>query len=135
LTHVGIVGPVELKLGDPMEIAIAWESDDPSRKFHLGVGINRSDEVEVASISSEADGHPPFEGRTRYDARLRLPRLPLVKGEFSLYIFLLDEQGLHVYDRRILPAVFSIKPDRYRFGLIAVEHEWRAESEPGLEGG
>ena len=135
LTHVAIDGPSDLAGGEPLEVVIAWESDDSKRKFHLGVGINRSDEIEVASFSTEADGRAPCEGRTSHAVRLRLPCLPLVKGEFTLYVFLLDENGLHVYDRRILPSAFRVKSDRYRFGLVEIEHEWRSEVLAVVEGG
>ena len=56
--------------------------------------------------------------------RLRIPALPLVKGEFTLYIFLLDEGGLHIYDQRVLSNAFTVQSPSYAFGLIQVEHAW-----------
>jgi lipopolysaccharide transport system ATP-binding protein len=111
----------------PWELEVEWESDDPARAFHVGVGVNRLDEVEVLSFSTHADGLAPLSGGRAYLARLRLPRLPLVKGGFTLYVFLLDEQGLHVYDQRILRHAFTVESPVYRFGLVSADHRWELD--------
>ena len=116
--------PALYRCGDPLELEISWESDDRARRFHLGVGVNRIDGVEVASFGTHVDGLPPWQGRTRYRARLRIPSLPLVKGEFTLYIFLLDEAGLHIYDQRLVRRAFAVESPSYTFGLLRVDHSW-----------
>jgi lipopolysaccharide transport system ATP-binding protein len=63
--------------------------------------------------------------------RLEIPRLPLVKGEFTLYIFLLDERGLHIYDQRILQSAFTVRSPVYAFGLVEVEHAWDVDAGSG----
>ena len=110
--------------GQPWELEIEWEADDPRLAFHLGVGVNRIDEVEVLSLATHLDGLPPCTGERRYAARLSLPRLPLVKGDFTLYVFLLDEEGLHIYDQRILRRAFTVESPAYAFGLVRVDHSW-----------
>jgi lipopolysaccharide transport system ATP-binding protein len=110
--------------GDDWELEVAWETGNPHLGFHLGVGINRVDGVEVCSFATHLDGKPPLSGDTRYAARLRIPALPLVKGEFTLYVFLLDEEGLHIYDQRVLPNVFTVHSQSYSFGLVRVDHAW-----------
>jgi lipopolysaccharide transport system ATP-binding protein len=110
--------------GEEWELEVEWETPDPRLEFHLGVGINRVDGVEVCSFATHQDGLPPRSGDTRYAARLRIPALPLIKGEFTLYIFLLDEEGLHIYDQRVLPNVFTVHSPSYTFGLVRVDHAW-----------
>jgi hypothetical protein len=57
----------------------------------------------------------------------------MLKGEFSLYVFLLDEEGVHVYDQKVIPSAFAIETsEEYRFGLIEAEHAWE---NPGTESG
>ncbi len=114
--------------GEPLELEISWESDDPGRCFHLAVGVNRIDGVEVFSVGTHVDGLEPWSGRTRYRARLRIPRLPLVKGEFGLYIFLLDEGGLHIYDQRLMRRAFAIESPAYAIGLVHVDHGWDVDA-------
>ncbi|MFP5287790.1 MAG: ABC transporter ATP-binding protein, partial [Thermoanaerobaculia bacterium] len=94
--------------GQAWELEVEWETEDPGLAFHVGVGINRADEVEVCSFATHLDGLPPRAGQRRYAARLRIPELPLVKGEFTVYIFLLDGEGLHIYDQRRIPRAFTV---------------------------
>jgi hypothetical protein len=61
--------------------------------------------------------------------RLRLDELPLVKGDFILYIFLMDERLLHVFDRRIVRSAFSVTAERYEAGLFHAPHRWLVEEE------
>jgi len=113
--------------GQPWDLEVEWETEEPGLAFHVGVGINRSDEIEVCSFATHVDGLPPFTGERRYRVRLRIPRLPLVKGEFTLYVFLLDGAGLHIFDQRRLPRAFTVHSPRYAFGLIRADHDWDVE--------
>lgn len=113
------------RAGELLGLEVEWWSADPARAFHLGVGVNRSDEVEVLSFATHLDGLEPIAGRTHHRLRLEVPDLPILKGRFKLYVFLLDEQGLHIYDRRILPGAFEVESPSYVFGLVASEHLWR----------
>ncbi len=112
---------------EPWALEIEWQTRDPSLPFHVGVGIDRIDGVQVCSFGSHRDGLSPWLGAEHYRTCLRIPELPMLKGEFTLYVFLLDEAGLHVYDQKIIPSAFSIEaPEEYRFGLIDTEHAWAA---------
>ncbi len=70
-------------------------------------------------------------GARAYSGRLAIPSLPLVKGEFTLYIFLLDEEGLHIYDQRVIPGSFHVRSPAYAFGLVQVDHAWSLDAESG----
>ena len=88
------------------------------------MGINRSDGLEVASFATHFAGNEPLSGDARYAVRLELPELPLLKGEFTLYVFLLDGAGLHIYDQRILPHALAVENPSYRFGLVTIPHRF-----------
>jgi len=111
--------------GDCLELEIEWESQRADLAFHVGVGINRIDGLEVCSLATHLDGRPPMTGRTRYRITAVLPRLILVKGEFTLYVFLLDEVGLHIYDQRIYQRAFGVHGQGYAFGMVTLEHHWQ----------
>ena len=123
----GAGGPLYEPGGD-WELEIEWETEDPGLAFHVGVGINRVDEIEVCSFATHLDGLPARTGERRYAARLRVPDLPLLKGDFTVYVFLLDGEGLHIYDQRRLPRAFSVQSATYSFGLIRAEHAWDLEA-------
>jgi ABC-type polysaccharide/polyol phosphate transport system ATPase subunit len=120
----GAGGRRRYRRGEPLALELSWHSDDPGLACHVGVGINRVDEVEVLSFATHLDGRPAIAGGSEHTLRLEVPELPLVKGQFTLYVFLLDDDGLHVYDRRIVPAAFDIDSPSYVFGLVDTEHRW-----------
>ena len=108
-----------------LELEISWSCDRPEMAFHLGVGLNRPDEVEVASFLSHRSDAGPWSGGTHHTVRLEIPELPLVKNTFKLYVFLLADDGLHIHDTRILEDAFSVEYDDYPFGIVAIPHQWR----------
>jgi ABC-type polysaccharide/polyol phosphate transport system ATPase subunit len=131
LAETGAGGAAGLPLcrpGEPFLLEVEWEARDPATVFHLGVGINRVDGVEIFSFATHLDGMPPQTGRRRYTARLRIPELPLVKGKFALYLFLLDEEGLHVYDQRLIQPAFQVESPAYAFGLLDTPHTWEIDA-------
>ena len=115
---------------EPWTLEIEWRTVDPQLPFHVGVGIDRIDGVQVCSFGTHRDGLPPLAGREHYTVRLHLPALPILKGDFSLYVFLLDESGLHVYDQELISAAFSVATPGYQLGLVRAEHAWHHEDWP-----
>jgi lipopolysaccharide transport system ATP-binding protein len=111
--------------GDELEIEIEFETQSSDLAFHVGIGINRIDDLEVCSLATHLDGQPPMTGRTHYRISAVLPRLILVKGEFTLYVFLLDEAGLHIYDQRIYRRAFGVHSPGYAFGVVTHDHRWQ----------
>lgn len=125
-------GTTPLLPGDPWWLEVEWESDDPRLGFHVGVGVNRSEGTEVFSVVSLGTSGFPLCGARHYSVRLEVPRIPLVKGDFDVYIHLADEKGLHVYDRQRLSPGFSVRGEEYSFGLVQVEHQWTVERVTGF---
>jgi ABC-type polysaccharide/polyol phosphate transport system ATPase subunit len=122
------VATASYRLGDRFELEVDWESSDPSLGFSVGIGINRLDRVEVCAFGTHLDGVTPPRGERHYRMRLVVPDLPLVKGAFTLYVYLLDEAGLHVHDQRIVEGAFTVENESYVFGLIRPPHRWEASS-------
>ncbi len=107
-----------------LELEISWSCEEPDMAFHLAVGLNRPDEVEVASFLSHRDGAGPWTGRAEHRVRLEIPSLPLVKKSFKLYVFLLAEDGSHIHDTKILKDAFTVEYNDYPFGIVAIPHRW-----------
>ena len=120
---------------DPWVLEVEWTTRDPRLAFHIGVGIDRVDGVQICSFGTHRDGLAPLTGETDYRIRLTVPELPILKGQFTLYVFLLDEVGLHVYDRQLIPAALTVETPEYQMGLMTVEHTWdqeRPETRPAV---
>jgi len=134
IDSVEVIGGPLLRQGQGLVLELVWETDDPTLDIHLGVGLNRSDELEVSSFSTFEDGRQPFNGARRYRARLEVPDLQLVKGQFTVYVFLLDGHGLHVFDRVVERNAFSVESATYSIGLVKLPHRWESAAElPGAE--
>ena len=116
--------------GEPWGLEVSWQSDAAGRPFHLAVGVDRADGVQVCSFATHLDGLPPLGADGTRRARLKVPALPLVRGEFALYVFLLDEEGLHVYDQEVVHGAFRVDSPAYRTGLVVVDHAWERDAAP-----
>jgi hypothetical protein len=113
------------KFRQPWLLEVEWETRDRNLEFHLGIGIDRIDGVQICTFGTHRDGMPTCSGRLHYRARLLVPELPILKGEFSLYAFLLDERGMHVYDQYLLQTAFSVESrGGFQVGLVHAEHRW-----------
>lgn len=118
--------------GDPWSLEIDCECEDRTLALHLAAGIDRVDGVQVFACSTRHDGLSPLSGSHRYRVRLTVPKLPLVKGQFTAYIFLLDDEALHVYDRRVLPGALEVVSPEYQAGLVSVAHQWEHDQNRSL---
>jgi len=125
LKEVVFEGQKTLRYGDPVAVDVSWTCEDPDSSFHICVGLNRMDEVVVASFLSKRDEIGPWTGSRHHRVRLEIPNLPLVKGGYKLYVFLLAEDALHIYDTRILDDAFRVEFDEYPMGIVDIDHEWQ----------
>ncbi len=113
---------------EPWSLDVEWETEDEDLQFHLAVGIDRSDGVQVVAFSTLHDEVPVMTGERRYRRVLELPEMPLIKGEYTVYVYLMDEHNLHPFDTKVLPSAFVIENAAYEIGLVKAEHRWSAEA-------
>ena len=128
ITSIRQLGPdgvsQRFRTGEPWILEVEWETRDPSLAFHVGVGIDRIDGVQICAFGTHRSQLEPLVGRDHYAVRLLVPELPILKGRYSLYVFLLDEDGLHVYEQELLQTAFSIDTEGFPVGLLRVGHQW-----------
>jgi ABC-type polysaccharide/polyol phosphate transport system ATPase subunit len=111
--------------GEDIQVRMRIHSHDPSQGIHVIVSVNRSaDDLPCFVVGTHADGVPPLTGATDYELVVRLRRVPLLRGDYSIVAFVGDENALSVFDRRDLRTAFSISSDRYDIGLIEVDRRW-----------
>jgi lipopolysaccharide transport system ATP-binding protein len=115
---------LRIERGTELGVQILWESDRAERLFHLGVAIDRVDNLTCFASSTLKDGLLPFSGHTTYRAFLRFPQLALTNGSFRLIIFLLDEHGVHVYDQKAAELELTITNEEKEWGIFHLPHIW-----------
>jgi len=121
--------PGHVQSGAEVCVEVQWTTDSANRLFHLGVAVDRVDNLTCFASSTLKDGLAPFTGKTSYRSILRFPALLLTNGSFRVKIFLLDEHGVHVYDHRAADPVLTIATKEKEWGICYLEHEWERESD------
>ena len=121
----------EFAAGETVAVDLAFEAEETSLAFHVRVGIDREDGVQILAADTRREPWAPLTGRNRYRLRLLLPELPVAQGDFRLYVFLGDEKALHVHDVRILRPGFSVVSPEYVVGLLRPRHLWTIHEPAG----
>jgi lipopolysaccharide transport system ATP-binding protein len=110
---------------DDVELIWRFASDPALPTPCVALGISDQNGLTVSSALSLTDGatvHRLADGSGH--ARLLLPRLPLLKGRYSLTAFLLSEDGLHPYDQVIQAAQLVVEQDGPLQGLVSLPRRW-----------
>ena len=61
--------------------------------------------------------------------RLAFPRVPLMRGEYRLTVFLACESTLHVYDQAAYCAELEVTHDSAEQGVVFLPHHWETADE------
>ena len=114
----------EFAAGETVAVDLAFETADPTLRFHVRVGVDREDGVQAFAVDTRQEPWAPLTGERAYRLRLVFPELPVAQGEFRVYVYLGDEKALHLHDLRILKPGFSVVPSEYTVGLLKPRHLW-----------
>lgn len=91
----------------------------------VAVGIADSVERTVASAISVNDGvalavQPNGQGR----AMLTFGKIPLLKGRYSITVFLTTEDGVHPYDQALHCVSLQVTQHGFEQGVVTLPHVW-----------
>ncbi len=59
-------------------------------------------------------------------AGVRFPAFPLLKGNYNLDVYLMCEQGLHIYEAVVQAAEFNVTQKGLERGLVTLPHVWES---------
>ena len=118
-----------MKRGELLRVRIRWKSDHSDRLFHLGIAIDRVDNLACFATTTLKDGHAPFVGRMSYTVTVCFPNLLLSNGSFRIVVFLFDEHGVHIYYQKVAEQTFTIATDEKEWGIFHLEHTWTESTE------
>ncbi len=117
----------------PFRLQVGFETSRPEARFHVGAQFQSEDGVLVSSLGTLYTGQEPLTGQASYRVCFDIPHLPYQKGRFHLEVLLLDENGLHVYDRREIRSAFSVVGAHYDPGPFGVGHRIRELGPDGTD--
>lgn len=114
--------------GEGITVSVEYTVPRPPVPVHVGICIDRNDGVQAFGTGTHVAKVTPSPSGGR--VRLRLPRLPLLSGQYTVTVYLLDEHALHVYDRLANHCPFQIAQNVQAAGLTYLPHQWEVEADP-----
>ena len=104
-----------------VEFAVDPSLPIPGVAFGFADGTGQT----VASAVSVHDGVQLFVDATgRGSASATFRKIPLLKGEYSVTVFLVTEDALTAYDQRENCLRFKVAQDSLEQGLVSLKHDW-----------
>lgn len=114
-----------------LTVRIAFTSDPSLPPPSIAFGIENSSGLTVTSAGSLYDGTPL---QRRPDgsgvAELRLPRIPLMRGEYSMSLFLGCERMMHIYDHAPHCVQIEVMQTGIEQGVVFIPREWHTPETP-----
>lgn len=95
---------------------------------HIGIIIKRNDGVQCYGVSTVLDGIPLFttENPNELGVIYDIPELPLLSGQYSLEVWLVDTTSAHVYDSMQSCCEFKVRQMTTEVGVSYMQHRWCA---------
>lgn len=90
---------------------------------NIGFAVDRSDNLCCYAIAMQNAGMQPFLGPAQERFEFSLNNLPLLDGTYKIVIFLLDETGICVFDRKE-SQVFKVHTDKKEWGVCRLPFNW-----------
>jgi lipopolysaccharide transport system ATP-binding protein len=111
--------------GRPLTVRVAYHAARAIAKAQIAIDIHNADGVYCAGINTRMDDRDI--GRLEGDGYVDLiiPKLWLLPGAYSISAGILDTTG-QALDLQLRAYPFSVMSERRDFGLVYLEHEWRA---------
>jgi len=93
-------------------------------KVHVGFAIDRNDGLCCYADSTQRQGITPFHGLGRGSLSILFRKLPLLGGAYKFVIFLLDETGICLFDRKE-STIVKVNTTEKEWGVCYMDHEWK----------
>ena len=129
-TRVGDTGGNSLHIQSAQQtlaIAVGFVSDLALPSPVVAVTLHSSDGRTIASSSTQADGlELDRDEAGRGTATIEFPKIPLLKGEYFIGVYLLSEDGIHVYDSAANVATLHFSQKTLEQGVVSLSRTWQS---------
>ena len=107
-------------------VSVGFASDPLLPSPVVAVTLNGPDGRILASSSTHADGLVLARDATGHGtAAIEFQKIPLLKGEYFVWVYLLSENGIHVYDTASNVATLHFSQDTLEQGMVSLAHSWQ----------
>ncbi len=108
-----------------LEIRIEFSIDPGLPRPSVAFGFADSNHLTVSSVLSGQDGFTvETDAQGHGHATVRFPRIPLLKGRYTVTGFLACEKATHVYEYVEGSLVLNVTQKGLEQGLVQLPHEW-----------
>jgi len=116
--------PIEgsLQHGSNVEVIINFDVYQ-DEYVHVGFAVDRNDGLCCYANSMHMQGEKPFRGADSKNVKIVFEKFPLLGGTYKFVIFLLDETGICIYDRKE-SGMFKINTKDKEWGVCYLPHKW-----------
>ena len=104
-----------------IEVAVDFEILEDA-KVQIGFAVDRNDGICCYGDSMLRQGLAPFQGPGANSLSILFKNLPLLGGAYKFVIFLMDETGICLFDRKE-SALIKVETIEKEWGVCYVDHE------------
>lgn len=130
VTLQGAAAQGDLPTGGRLEISIRARIAEHLRDEAIGLGILivRNDGTWCYGVSTGIDEVSPLRqvDEDCHGARFVIDALPLLAGQYSFTVALMDVRRHHMHDTWTGAAPFTVRSDARDVGLVRLEHRWES---------
>jgi ABC-type polysaccharide/polyol phosphate transport system ATPase subunit/MoaA/NifB/PqqE/SkfB family radical SAM enzyme len=108
-----------VRSGDDLNIEIEINVFEDSLPYTVAAILKRVDGIEIIGIGTKE--YAPFFGNRV--VTLRFPSIQLKEGTFFVEVYTMDEQFVHIYDRKV-STPFTVPKESVELGFLNIPYEW-----------
>jgi lipopolysaccharide transport system ATP-binding protein len=106
-------------------VKVSFASDPNLPPPVVALTLNGPDGRILVSSSTQSDGLILSRDAAGWgSATIKFPMIPLLKGEYSVNVYLLSEDGIHVYDTAVTVATLHFSQKTLEQGVVSLPHVW-----------
>jgi lipopolysaccharide transport system ATP-binding protein len=112
-----------------VRVSVQLSANTAPETVHLGILLIRNDAVWCYGVSTKMDGLSSplvLTGGNEYGVAWIVDDLPLLSGQYSFTVGLMDNQSPHLYDTWTGAAPFVVRHPGKEVGVMRMTHRWEA---------
>lgn len=110
-----------------LDVSIGFASDPALPSPVAAVSLNAPDGRILASSSTQIDDFNLMRDEAGFGtATIVFPNIPLLKGEYFVWAYLLSEDGIYTYDTAANVATLHFSQQGLEQGLVSLAHSWQS---------
>ena len=123
ITAFTLTSPSPMNEGEDLCVEFSTQTTQENTPYHVSLSLKLESGRGVFVAATHLRGAPPLVGAQTQ--RICFPNLPLMGGSYQLHLRLWDDQGLLIFDERLLNDL-TIRKQGRDMGIVRLEQVWKA---------